>query len=154
MLSTGRQPRLFSVAADVEVMRVRTFSIPLRIAGGRGPYEGVGNDLPVGFSLTVSGDELVLVGSLTGEGPVEVDLTVRDSEARVSEPASIAISAPLEWEVEIDHLLQRFLQTDGDPLTPAELAYLDTVGNGNGGYDVGDLRKWLREHSAATSGLR
>ena len=154
VLSTGLQPKLFGLAPAVEVMKVRTFSIPLRIAGGRGPYEGVGDDLPVGFSLAVSGDELVLVGSLTGAGPVEVDLAVRDSEARVSESTSITISAPLEWEVEIEHLLQRFLQTDGDPLTPAELAYLDTVGNGNGGYDVGDLRKWLRDHPTAPNGLR
>ncbi len=32
----------------------------------------------------------------------------------------------------------------GTPLSPAELEYLDEVGNGNGSFDVGDFRAWLQ----------
>lgn len=41
-------------------------------------------------------------------------------------------------------LLQEFLKTGLTPLTPEERAYLDSHGNGNGRYDVGDLRAYLR----------
>ncbi len=36
-------------------------------------------------------------------------------------------------------------------LTDDELAFLDRVGNANGRYDVGDLRRYLRDHPAARS---
>jgi hypothetical protein len=48
--------------------------------------------------------------------------------------------------VELGSLVQSFLQSGAEPLTPGELDYLDEVGNANGRYDVGDLRKWLREN--------
>ncbi|MGW8267691.1 MAG: M6 family metalloprotease domain-containing protein [Longimicrobiales bacterium] len=41
-------------------------------------------------------------------------------------------------------LVQEFLKTGFTPLTPEERAYLDSHGNGNGRYDVGDLRAYLR----------
>ncbi len=41
-------------------------------------------------------------------------------------------------------LVQRFLETDDTPLTAEERSYLDAHGNGNGEYDVGDLRAHLR----------
>ena len=41
-------------------------------------------------------------------------------------------------------LLQEFLDSSATPLTDAERAYLDGRGNGNGQYDVGDLRAYLR----------
>jgi hypothetical protein len=47
--------------------------------------------------------------------------------------------------VGLDALLQPFLVSGAEPLTPGEVDYLDELGNGIGGYDVGDLRKWLRE---------
>ena len=41
-------------------------------------------------------------------------------------------------------LLQAFLQTTSPPLTGDEESYLDSRGNGNGQFDVGDLRAYLR----------
>jgi M6 family metalloprotease-like protein len=41
-------------------------------------------------------------------------------------------------------LLQGFLKTASTPLSSDERAYLDAHGNGNGQYDVGDLRAYLR----------
>jgi M6 family metalloprotease-like protein len=47
-------------------------------------------------------------------------------------------------EVPQGSLLQGFLQTGVTPLTAEERSYLDAHGNGNGQYDVGDLRAYLR----------
>jgi immune inhibitor A len=44
----------------------------------------------------------------------------------------------------IDRLLERFLGTAASPLTTDEEEYLDARGNGNGHYDVGDLRAYLQ----------
>jgi M6 family metalloprotease-like protein len=47
-------------------------------------------------------------------------------------------------EVPRGSLLQGFLRTGDTPLTPEEREYLDAHGNGNGQYDVGDLRAYLK----------
>ncbi len=42
-------------------------------------------------------------------------------------------------------LLERFTGAQtGNPLTAEEIEYVDRIGNGNGSYDVGDLRAYLR----------
>ncbi len=41
-------------------------------------------------------------------------------------------------------LLQEFLASSGTPPTATEREYLDSQGNGNGQYDVGDLRAYLK----------
>ena len=43
-------------------------------------------------------------------------------------------------------ILRKFLKTQGPPLTQTESSYLDELGNGNGRYDLGDLRAWLRDN--------
>ena len=43
-------------------------------------------------------------------------------------------------------ILRKFLKTQGLPLTQTESIYLDELGNGNGQYDLGDLRAWLRDN--------
>lgn len=144
VLSTGATPKLVPPDAPFEVMKVRTFSKPVRIAGGTGPYTGVG-DLPEGFTLLALGDELRLVGSVTDEGPYTLSYAVRDGSGSESEPITVQLSAPIEWVVEAADLIDVFLDPGANALTPGEVAYLDDVGNANGQYDVGDLRRWLRE---------
>ncbi len=47
--------------------------------------------------------------------------------------------------ISLDRLLAAFVGTGAPPLNSAEGAYLDTVvGNGNGRYDIGDLRAYLK----------
>jgi M6 family metalloprotease-like protein len=145
VLSTGRTPRLVQPAAPLEVMQVRTFAAPIRIAGGHGPYTGVA-DLPRGASLVSVGDEIVLVGSVRDEGPHAYEIAVRDAAGIESDPVTLTVSAPLAWVVDRSALLRAFLSLPGEPLTPGETDYLDEMGNANGTYDVGDLRKWLREN--------
>ena len=43
-------------------------------------------------------------------------------------------------------ILRKFLETQGPSLSQAESSYLDELGNGNGRYDLGDLRVWLRDN--------
>jgi M6 family metalloprotease-like protein len=143
VISTGRTPKLFGPAAPIDVMKIRTFRESVRIAGGVGPYEGVG-DLPEGFGLSAVGDELFLVGSLRAEGPFEYRFAVRDAAGNVSDEISVTVSAPEDWVADVANLLQAFLQSDDEPLTLGEVAFLDETGNANGRYDVGDLRAWLR----------
>ncbi len=47
--------------------------------------------------------------------------------------------------------MQPFVDGAAELLTAEEEAYLDTVGNGNGRYDVGDLRRYLRSHPSVTA---
>lgn len=147
VLSTGRTPKLIPPPEPFEVMRVRTFREPVRIAGGIGPYTPSGT-LPEGFFLSVWGDELLVGGSVVDTGPYELTVSVRDALGNVSNDVSVSLSAPIEWTVTLEGLLQRFLASEAEPLTSGELAHLDTLGNRNGTYDVGDLRRFLREQGA------
>ncbi len=148
VISTGRTPVLIEPTEAFEVQQVRTFVEGVRVAGGTGPYTGVGA-LPDGFSFSQAGDELLIVGSLLDAGPVDLTVAARDALGNVSNEVSVTVTAPIEWTVpETTSLLQSFLQSDAEPLTAGELDYLDSVGNRNGRYDVGDLRKWLREQGA------
>jgi len=47
-------------------------------------------------------------------------------------------------EVPKSRLAQTFLETSGSGLSPQEVEYLDSRGNQNGQYDVGDLRAYLK----------
>lgn len=143
VISTGRTPRLIQPEAPFEVERIRTFTRGVRIAGGYGPYEPLG-DLPEGFSLSVDRDAVVLIGSVRDATPRSYEVAVVDARGSASPPVTIEVAGTGPWSVELGNLLQRFLQA-GDPLSPGEASYLDSVGNDNGRYDVGDLRKWLRE---------
>lgn len=147
VISTGQTPRLIAPDLPFEVTKIRSFSEPVRIAGGTGPYTGIGN-LPAGFSLEPAGDDLFLVGSVRTEGPFSYTFAVRDVLGNVSNEIVVTLLAPIDWTVDVPNLLQRFLQSAEEPLTAGELSYLDDVGNGNGVYDVGDLRKWLGQQAA------
>ena len=100
-------------------------------------------DVPDGLFLRTSGDELLIAGSVTEPGPFELSLSVRDAGGTMSDEIVVSLSASVEWTVEVVDLLRQFLGSDGEPLTPGELQYLDELGNRNGTYDVGDLRRWL-----------
>ena len=145
VLSTGRTPRLVEPTEPAEVMRIRTFAASVRVAGGYGPYEGVGT-LPEGFFFGSEGDRLLVLGSMREPGQQTFTFAARDRMGSVSEEVSLTVSASIPWEVTLEGLLERFLASTGEGLTGHEEAYLDEIGNANGRYDVGDLRKWLRDN--------
>ena len=143
-LSTGRSPRLVAPESPLEVSQVTPFERRIRVAGGTMPY-AVGATLPEGVTAFAFGDEVVLRGSLTTPGPFELQLNVVDNGGLESEQLLVLLTAG-PWVVSEDRLLQHFLKSAAPPLSSVETSYLDYVGNGNGRYDVGDLRAWLRSH--------
>jgi hypothetical protein len=80
------------------------------------------------------------------EGPHDFTYSVRDASGDASEPVTVRVTAPLDWVVGEDDLLDPFLAVDSRVLSLPERVHLDELGNGNGRYDVGDLRVWLREN--------
>jgi M6 family metalloprotease-like protein len=70
------------------------------------------------------------------QSPVTLySIVVEDGSARINLSARA---------VPAGSLLQSFLGSDATPLTAVEEDYLDSHGNRNGRYDVGDLRAYLR----------
>ena len=141
VISTGKTPVIVLPTEPLEVERIASFEVYVRVAGGAMPYTAIGTP-PFGLLLTSSGDEVVIVGTV--REPFDITFYVRDVVGLVSDEVTVSISTT-EWVVTLEEILQRFLDTDGSPLSPGEMGYLDEVGNANGRYDVGDLRVWLRE---------
>lgn len=50
-----------------------------------------------------------------------------------------------------DRLLEQFLDNAATPLDSAEKQHLDDVGNQNGGYDLGDFRRYILAHPSVTA---
>lgn len=145
VISTGRTPRLIERAETVEVMQVRTFFAGVRIAGGLGPYTGVGT-LPEGFGLDAHGDELRVYGSLDDDAPRTFTFSVRDAAGNVSNEVSLTVAATTPWATDAQTLVQGFLDPEAAGPTEGERRHLDVEGNGNGRYDVGDFRGWLNRN--------
>jgi M6 family metalloprotease-like protein len=143
-ISTAATPEIVAPTEPLRVQPAEPFEQRLRVGGGFMPYAFQGSG-PEGVSLTVDGDDVVVAGTLGATGPFELALGVVDALGRAATPLFLPITAG-EWLVGEDRLLQSFLGSSAAPLEPAERSYLDFVGNGNGRYDVGDLRAWLRDN--------
>jgi len=148
-LSTAATPVIVAPTDTLPVTEVAPFERRFRIAGGYMPYTADGA-APEGVTLKVDGDDLVASGSIQGTGPFDVALRVVDGRGSESPVLLYPLTAE-EWLVGDDRLVQPFLLSDAQPLTSPERLYLDASGNGNGQYDVGDLRAWLRTHPGASS---
>ncbi len=112
----------------------------LRILGGVIPYTATAENLPAGLTLGTDGDELVISGGIVGSGEVTFDVLVRDTSGNGGvSPVTLRLDpfAPQQ------SLLLGPWVGGSRELTEPELRALDEGGNGNGRYDVGDLRAWL-----------
>ncbi|NIN13404.1 MAG: M6 family metalloprotease domain-containing protein [Gemmatimonadales bacterium] len=118
------------VEADGNDGLVRTFLQ----GGNRGePGDAFGALGPARFSNSTTPSTRLNSG---GNSAVTLyDITVDDNVARVT----LSTTA-----IAFNRLVERFLQNGADPLAPQEEEYLDSVGNRNGRYDVGDLRAYLK----------
>ncbi|MEQ9399637.1 MAG: M6 family metalloprotease domain-containing protein [Longimicrobiales bacterium] len=141
-LSTSPTPAIMPPSAPWDVGQVTHFERRLQVAGGALPYTPVA-DLPEGVFASGQGDELVVAGSVTGSGPFDLTLQVRDARGTLSDALVVPLTAG-EWTVSQERLVGALFGTTTEPLTRAEELYLDFLGNGNGRFDVGDLRAWLR----------
>jgi len=146
VISTGRTPQIVPPEASIEVERVAPFLQFLRIAGGVQPYTATG-DVPASVTLSGNGDEVYVGGFVTEAGPHEWSFSVQDALGFTSEPVTMTLTTT-PWVVEVTELLRPFLVSEGVALSPGERVYLDQIGNNNGRYDVGDLRKWLRSQGS------
>jgi hypothetical protein len=63
------------------------------------------------------------------------DISLDGGRAQVTLSTSVVATASL---------LQSLLGSSATPLTAQEREYLDSHGNGNGQYDVGDLRAYMK----------
>ncbi len=113
--------------------------VRLLVGGGVMPYSLAGvPTLPVGVSISMDGDALVLRGSPLGTGDFSGSVGIRDATARLGTSALRFVVTALS--VARERLLAPFLNTEQAPLTEDQIEILDNDGNRNGLYDVGDLR--------------
>jgi M6 family metalloprotease-like protein len=146
VLSTSPTPRLLAPAGTVAAADFVSYLEAARVAGGTMPYTLLGS-APAGLDVGVEGDGLTVAGSAGQQGPIDLFLWVRDAAGRTSDPLVVSGSTPTDWSPSLDELLRPFLE--GDAPTQGVL-YVDERGNRNGEYDVGDLRRWLRERPPGT----
>lgn len=144
VISTAPDPELVPIGAPFQVTPVEPFTRSVRITGGSMPYWFVGT-VPAGITTRVVGDDLILEGSVRDVGSTQLSLVVRDMGGNRSPEVVTSVTAVGEWMVSLRELLQPLLHSPDPPLSTAETDYLDSIGNDNGRYDVGDLRRWLRE---------
>ncbi len=142
-LSTAPTPVLIEPEGSFQVPESSPFEERMRVAGGTMPYQPVGS-VPAGVTMVVDGDELVVSGTVTEAGPVALLMAVEDALGNQSPELLLEMNVQ-GWSVAVETLLGFFLGGGGVALTSAEQTYLDAKGNVNGGFDVGDLRKWMRE---------
>jgi M6 family metalloprotease-like protein len=141
-LSTGDAPRVVTPAETLSGSVARPLAEGLTLAGGRMPYTVIEvGGAPEGVGVEAAGDELRLIGAPRETGAFQVAVRLGDSRGSAFEallPLSVA-----EFFVEQERLLQPLLGNGEAPLSVEEQAHLDGLGNGNGVYDVGDVRAWL-----------
>jgi immune inhibitor A len=138
VVSTSPTPRLFVQGGSAPG------TLSLRVAGGLMPYAV---DAVAAFDLshTLDGDDLMVTTSLPGSFAwVDAVVAVRDAAGMASRPMFISDDGAVTWVPEATDLAAHFAAGGDSSLTLAKAEYLDLVGNGNGTYDVGDLRIWMR----------
>jgi M6 family metalloprotease-like protein len=140
VVSTSPTPRLVAPGSPAAL------PVSLRVAGGVIPYRASWYG-PEGLAVTLDGDELRLAGS-PDMGLPELVVAVHDAVGTASRPLVVSPSGYAEWTIDVPELLRPILELDGEPLSDVQLGFLDELGNRNGRYDVGDLRRWLRENPA------
>lgn len=122
------------------------YSYNFQASGGTGAYSwSLDNGaLPPGLTLFTTG-RLSGIPSDTGLFTARVAVAAGDDRAAVD--VAIAVTAPA-----LDHqAVVRHLVGPGPGLTPAQLTYLDLVGNRNGRFDVGDFHAWLEAAGHVTA---
>lgn len=146
VLSTSTTPKLIAPEGSPDDGGLAAYLGAIRVAGGTMPYTVMGST-PSGVALSVSGDEVAAEGWPSGVAQADVFLWLRDAQGNASAPLIVAPTGPTDWGITLDELLRPFLDDVGETPSADELLYLDDRGNRNGGFDIGDLRRWLRDQA-------
>ena len=113
--------------------------IQFEVENGNDPVTWVraSGALPDGLTLNSQGR---LTGSALELGSFQVDVVARDVLGLLAE-ATITLEVG-DPGISLAQLASPFLGV-GEQLTSLQEDFLDHVGNGSGGYDLGDLRAWV-----------
>ncbi len=140
-LSTAREPAVLQPDGPASRPGVSPAQTRIPIFGGALPYTVSAVSLPPGLTVSSEEDEIVLDGGVAQVGLVSFEVLVRDVLGRGGNQTIQLQVDPFAPSAAL--LLAPFFGGLGRDPTPLELDALDLGGNGNGRYDVGDLRSWL-----------
>jgi M6 family metalloprotease-like protein len=121
----------------------------LRASGGDGVYDWTlpSGGPPAGLTLSFSG---VVSGTPQACGRFAYQAQVTSGAQTLTRTLTVAVTAPgLDTAIVVEQLLLA-----NGALTTDEVTCLDQLGNGNGRFDVGDVRAWLRATGGAAVGSR
>ena len=143
-LTTSRVPGIVDVGALPDGSQFNPYTGRLTIAGGLMPYTAfIDNALPSrGMTVATDRMELVVGGAPELMGDFEISVGIEDSQGNVR-----VLVVPLtvgEFVMTLERALTPFLDSEAVPLNAGERLILDSRGNDNGFYDIGDLRAFLR----------
>ncbi len=128
--------------AEVRVTATVSESITLVPENGTEPYYWriVEGRMPVGMFFDGSG---TVTGAALEVGDFPMTVEVRDAIGLTAQ--GTLLLEVVEPVFPVQQLASPFLLTNL-PMSEAQVRYLDRVGNGNGTYDLGDLRAWILAH--------
>lgn len=143
-LTTSRVPGIVDVGALPDGSHFNPYTGRLTIAGGLTPYTAFIDDaLPSrGMTVATDGMELVVGGAPELMGDFEFGVGIEDSQGNVG-----TVVVPItvgEFVMTLERALTPFLDSEAVPINAGEQAILDSRGNDNGFYDIGDLRAFLQ----------
>jgi M6 family metalloprotease-like protein len=145
VISTAESPGVVARGGLEDVTALESVSIDLPIGGGVLPY-GVAaghNTLPRGLELEIAADRLLVEGTPFQTGEFGLDIQIRDDRGVTG--TTVLTLRVRSVIIPDSTLMSGLLPFPTSVLTDDQRLLLDTDGNGNGEYDVGDLRRYLLE---------
>ncbi|UCD25457.1 MAG: immune inhibitor A [Gemmatimonadota bacterium] len=146
VVSTARTPGIAGTTGLGSYDALDSLSFDLPVGGGALPYElaaTVPNGSPVGLSYQLSHDRLLIAGRPLQTGQFDIDVVVRD-ERGITGSTTLTLTV-LPITIPDSALMMGLIGLPTSTLTADERLLLDADGNGNGRYDVGDLRRYILE---------
>jgi hypothetical protein len=146
-LTNSRVPGIADVGALPVGSHFNPYTGSLTIAGGLLPYTAfIDGALPSG-GMTVEADGMTLVvgGAPELMGDFEFSVGIEDSEGNVG-----TVVVPITvggFVMTVERAVTAFIDSEAVPINAGEGSILDSRGNDNGFYDIGDLRAFLRSGS-------
>ena len=143
-LTTSRVPGIVDVGDLPDGTHFNPYTGRLTVAGGLMPYTAfIDGSLPSGgMTVAVDGMELVVGGAPELTGDFEFSVGIEDSQGNVG-----IVVVPLtvgDFMMSLERALTPFLDSEAVPINAGERSILDSRGNDNGLYDIGDLRAFVR----------
>jgi M6 family metalloprotease-like protein len=140
-LSTALEPAALQPDGPPSRPGVSPAETRIPVFGGAMPYTVSSESLPPGLTLSADQDEIVVEGGIAAVGLVSLEILLRDVRGHGGIQTVQLQVDPFDPSEAL--LLAPWVGGLGREVTSLELDALDTGGNANGRYDVGDLRSWL-----------